>query len=386
MSRIVSWMKKSHTLKMPLIGDLMISLGRTILAFILGLFVCAVLVALFGVNPLEAYGDMLYGAFGTFANFTNVLVRASPLILGGMGVALGIKAGIWNTGIEGYMYLGAIGAAIAGIPDLGIPKFFHILLVFLCAMAFAGVWGLIPGVLRARVGVNEVTSTIMLNYVAIYLTTWFVSDPQPLAEPDSFYPMSKQLADSALLPILMKGTSFHPGIFIGIGICILFSFILFRTSFGFKVRMLGGNSGAARYAGVNSGQMIIAVMVIGAMLGGLSGAIEVTGLRGRVYMEFVTGVGYQSVAVALVAGGSPIGVIVAGMVLAVLKAGGSTMSVMTNLPSSMSDIIIAVCVLFVIAFGIGDAHATKKKEKKPNLWSTCRMNKNGYDTAEEEPE
>ena len=151
-----------------------------------------------------------------------------------MGVALGIKAGVWNTGIEGYMYLGAIGAAIAGIPNLGIPKFFHILLVFLCAMVFAGVWGFIPGVLRARVGVNEVTSTIMLNYVAIYLTTWFVSDPQPLAEPDSFYPMSKQFADSALLPILKQGTSFHPGVFIGIGICILFSFILFHTSFGFN--------------------------------------------------------------------------------------------------------------------------------------------------------
>jgi simple sugar transport system permease protein len=240
------------------------------------------------------------------------------------------------------------------IQALPLPPAVHIALSLAAAMVFAAVWGLIPGYLRAHRGVNEVTATIMLNYVAIFLTSWLVSEPQPLAEIGAFYPMSKLFQESAQLPILMRGTSLQPGAFIGLAVCVLFHFVLRYTPFGFRTRMLGANPNAARYSGVNIKKQIILVMVIGAMLGGLAGAIEVAGLKRRVYMDFVTGMGYESVAVALLAGGNPLGVIAAALFFSSLKAGGATMSIVTGIGAPMTSVIIALCVLCVIGVGVSE--------------------------------
>ena len=347
-------------IRIPLIGEIAMSGTRTLIGIGLGLLAGAVLIALSGVNPFVAYWSMLRGAFGSPQSFSNVLVRSSPLLLGGIGVSLGIKAGVWNTGIEGYMYLGAIGAAVVGIPNLSLPPVLHILLVFIVGMAFAAVWGLIPGYLRAYKGVNEVTCTIMLNYVAIYLTSWLVSEPQPLAEVGAFYPMSKLFQESAQLPILMRGTSLHPGVFFGLILCVVFHYILNYTPFGFRTKMLGSNPNAARYSGVNTKKQVVLTMMIGAMLGGLAGAIEVAGLKRRVYMEFVTGVGYESVAVALLAGGNPLGVIITALFFAALKVGGAAMSIETGVGASITDVIITLCVLFVIGVGVNERRRLKK--------------------------
>jgi len=351
---------KVKILKVPIIGDLAISAGRTVFGIFMGLIASGILIAITGVNPFVAYGSLFRGAFGSMQALSNVLVRSSPLLLGGIGVAIGIKAGVWNTGIEGYMYLGAIGAAIVGVLDLGLPPVLHILLCIVCAAVFSGFWGAIPGYLRAYKGVNEVTATIMLNYIAIYLTNWVVSNFSLVAEAGAFYPMSKQFQASALLPILMPGSSLHPGPFIGILLCLLLYFILNYTPFGYRTKMLGSNPFAARYAGVDSKKQIMMIIIIGAVIGGMSGAIEVMGLKRRVFMEFVTGVGYESVAVALLAGGNPIGVVLSALFFAALKAGSATMSIETGVASSMNSIIIAMCMLFVIGFGVIDSHRMKK--------------------------
>lgn len=258
------------------------------------------------------------------------------------------------------MYLGAIGAAMAGVLDLGLPPVLHILLCFICAAVFSAAWGLIPGYLRAYKGVNEVTSTIMMSYIAIYLTNWVVSSLPFVAETGAFYPMSKKFVPSALLPILMKGSSLHPGPFIAIILCVVFYFILNYTSFGYRTKMLGANPNAARYAGVDARKQIMVIIMIGAILGGLSGAVEVMGLKSRVYMDFVTGVGYESVAVALLAGGNPLGVVFSALFFAALKAGGATMSIETGVISSMNSIIIAMCMLFVIGVGVVDSRRLSK--------------------------
>lgn len=355
-------MSEPKKVKLPLIGEMVASSGHSILGIILGLVAGGILILISGVNPFAAYGALLRGAFRNWASFTNVLVRSSPLLLGGIGVAIGIKSGVWNTGIEGYMYLGGIGATIVATANLNLPPFIYIILCFVVAMLFAGIWGAIPGYLKSYRGVNEVTCTIMMNYIAIFFTNWIVTGTY-LAEKGAYYPMSLPFAEKACLPILTKGTSLHPGPFFGIIICLVFAFILKYTSFGFKTRMLGCNPNAAQYAGVNAKKQMVVVMVIGAMLGGLSGAIECTGLRKRLFMEFVTGVGYESVAVALVAGGNPIGVIASALFFSVLKAGGATMSIETGVSSSMSSVIIALCVLFVIGVGVADAKKAPKKKK-----------------------
>ncbi|MCQ2398741.1 MAG: ABC transporter permease [Sphaerochaetaceae bacterium] len=356
-------MSEKKSLKLPLIGEMLYSSRNSFLGILLGLVAGAFLILISGVNPLSAYGALLRGAFGSWSSFTNVLVRSSPLLLGGIGVALGIKSGVWNTGIEGYMYLGGIGATIVATGNLNLPPFLYILLCFVVAMVFAGIWGAIPGYLRAYRGVNEVTCTIMLNYIAIFLTNWIVTGTS-LAEKGAYYPMSLPFAENSFLPILTKGTSLHPGAFIGLIICLFFFFVLKYTPFGFRTRMLGSNPFAAQYAGVNSKNQMVIIMVIGAMLGGLSGAIECIGLRHRLYVEFVTGVGYESVAAALVAGGNPIGVIASALFFSVLKAGGATMSIMTGVSSSMSSVIISLCVIFVIGVGVADAKSVSKKKKK----------------------
>ena len=348
-------LNQTSFLKLPFLGDMAVSFGRTVFGIVLGLIASAVLIAISGVNPFLAYGALIRGAFGNAQALSNVLVRASPLLLGGIGVSLGIKAGVWNIGMEGYMYLGAIGASMVGILELGLPPFLHILICFLCAAACSAVWGLIPGYLKAYKGVNEVTSTIMMSYIAIYLTNWVVSSFAPIAEIGKFYPMSKQFASTALLPILMKGSSLHPGPFLAILLCVIFYFILNYTSFGYRTKMLGANPNAAKYAGVDARKQIMLIIMIGAIIGGLSGAVEVMGLKRRVYMEFVTNVGYESVAVALLAGGNPLGVIFSALFFAALKAGGATMSIETGVISSMNSIIIATCMLFVIGVGVVDS-------------------------------
>ena len=178
---------------------------------------------------------------------------------------------------------------------------------------------------------------------------------------------------SVLMPILLRGTSLHPGVFVGIIVCVIFFFLLKYTPFGFRTRMLGGNPNAARYSGVDIKKQIILVMVLGAMLGGLGGAIEVIGLRHRVYSDFVTGVGYECIAVALLAGGNPVGVIFAGFFFAILKVGGATMSIETGVSSSMTSIIMALCVLFVIGVGLTDNHRVKKKSNKADAVAVVKQ-------------
>ncbi len=231
---------------LPGIGALALSGVRPLIGIMLGLIAGAGLIALSGVNPLSAYAAMLKGAIGSPSAVANVLVRASPLLIGGVGVAIGIKAGLWNIGIEGYMYAGAIGAAIVGIAALPLPPIVHITLAILAAAVFAVVWGLAPAYMRAYRGVNEVVATIMMNYVAIFFTSWMVHEPQPMAEPGSFFPMSLMIAPTAKLPILMRGTSLHPGFIIGLAACVIFYLILRFTPFGFRTRMLGVNPVGSR--------------------------------------------------------------------------------------------------------------------------------------------
>jgi ABC-type uncharacterized transport system permease subunit len=346
--------KRPEFITLPGLGELALSGIRPLIGILLGLLAGAGLIAISGVNPLAAYAAMLKGAFGSPQSIAAVLVRASPLLLTGVGVAIGIKAGLWNIGAEGYMYLGAIGAGAVGIAPLPVPPIVHITLAILAGAVAAGFWGLLPAYLRAYRGVNEVVTTIMMNYVAQYFTSWMVHEPQPMAEPGAFFPMSRILAPTARLPILMPGTSLHPGFIIGIAACILFYLAIRFTPFGFRTRMLGANPEATRYAGVNVKRQMLFVLLIGALTGGMAGAFEIMGLKMRVYQDFVSGVGYEGVAVAFLAVGHPLGVIASALFYAAVEAGGSAMSVTTGVAGSVTIVIEALCVIFVIAVGYGE--------------------------------
>ncbi len=355
--------KRPEFIALPGLGQLALSGARPLIGILLGLLAGAGLIALSGVNPLAAYAAMISGAIGSPQAIANVLVRASPLLLAGVGVAVGIKAGLWNVGAEGYMYMGALGAGAVGIAPLPVPPIVHITLALLAGAVAGGFWGLLPAYLRAFRGVNEVVTTIMMNYVAQFFASWMVHDPQPMAEPDSFFPMSRILAPTARLPILMTGTSLHPGFILGIAACIFFYLVIRFTPFGFRTRMLGVNPEAARYAGVNVRRQILFVLVIGALMGGVAGAVEVMGLKLRVYQDFVGGVGFEGVAVALLAAGNPLGVIASALFFSAVKTGGAAMSVSTGVGGPMTVVIEALCVIFVIAVGYSERKRLVRVDK-----------------------
>lgn len=346
-----------------------ISSLRPLIAIIMAMIVSAGLISLVGASPLEAYAALLIGSVGSYQAMSNTLVRASPLILSALGVTLGMKVGLFNIGGEGQMYLGAIGATmVALLIPFPLPAWLHIAIVLLAGLLGGMMWGVVPALLKAYRGVSEVVTSMMLNTVAIAFTSWMVHYPQPLGEEGAFFPMSPMIPQSAQLPMLIRGTSLHIGVFLGPILCVVIFFVIQFTAFGFRTRIVGANPEAARYAGVGVRRQLLLILTLGAGFSGLAGAIEIMGLKLRLYDVFVGGVGYEALALGLISGGNPLVVIAVGIFFGALKAGASKMQIVTGVPTPMALVIQALCVLFLVGLGFAErgwrASANKKEEKK----------------------
>lgn len=357
-------MNERKTIVLHGFEGLVLSGARPILAIILALVVSAGLIWAAGANPIEAYAALLEGSIGSVAALANTAVRATPLILGGLAVGLGFKAGLWNIGGEGQMYLGAATATVVGIIPLPIPAWLHLLLTVMAGFAGGVLWILTPAFLRAYRGVSEVVSTLMLNYVAGYFVSWLLHEPSPLAEKGTFFPMSPTILSSARLPILVKGTSMHSGLILAIVLGVVLHFVLRYTPFGFRTRMVGGNPETARYAGVPIARHIFLVLLVCGGIGGLAGASEVLGLKWRLFDYFVSGVGYEGLALAILVNGNPLAMIVGGVFFGTLKAGANKMQIVTGIEASMALVIQALTVLFVIAIGFGERVLLDREQQK----------------------
>lgn len=360
-------MKENRATTLTGLGGLVIPYARPVIAIFLALLVSAAFVLARGSDPLEAYKAMLLGSFGSVAALANTGVRATPLLLGGLGVAIGWKAGLLNVGIEGQIYLGGIFSAAVGIAPLPVPPWLHLTLAVIAGFLGGAFWGLIPAYLRAFRGVSEIVVTLMLNYVGIQMCSLFVHEPSPLAEVDAFYPQSPPILPSAHLPILIKGTSLHTGFIIAIVIGVLMYFALKYTNFGFRIRMVGENPEAARYVGVNVRWLIFIVILLSAGLGGLAGTSEVIGLKIRLFDYFSMGLGYDAIAVALMANGNPLGVIATAIFFGALRAGAGKMQVVAGIETPIASVIQALAVLFVIAIGFAEVSRVRWREKKQEI-------------------
>jgi len=357
-------MADREALRLPGLGSLLLTGVRPLIAIGLAFLVGAVMILAAGANPLEAYAALLSGALVGVASISNTAVRMAPLLLGGLGIGLGFKAGVLNVGIEGQIYAGGAAAAAIGLIPLPVPAWIHVTLAVLAGFLGGALWGFIPAYLRAYRNVNEIVTTLMMNYVGIYFVSFLVHTG-PMAEKDAFYPMSPPLMPSSHLPILIKGTSLHTGIVMALVLAIVAHFVLQYTPFGFRTRMVGANPDAARYAGLNVGRQIFLVMLVSAGFGGLAGAGEVLGLKLRLFDFFASGVGYDSIAVALMAAGNPLGIILSAVFFGGLKAGANRMQIVVGIETHMASVIQALAVLFVIAIGFtGQARARRKKEKQ----------------------
>lgn len=313
-----------------------------------------------GYNPVEAFQAWFSGAFGNTRKISETFVKSTPFLLTGLAVAFSFRCGIWNIGAEGQFLLGALAATWFGVhvaPHLPSPV--AITLTLLLGGLAGGFWALIAALLKVYRGVQEVISTIMLNYVAIHLVSYMV-DGGPLQEVAQRGPQSDMIARVAYLPRLIPRTRFHLGIVIALALAIILAVILFRTVLGYQIRAVGSNPTAARSAGISISRNTILALVISGMLAGLGGAVELTALTHRLFQNFSPGYGYTAIAVALLAKLNPLWVVLSALLFGALKTGSDAMQQMAGISAKVTFVIQATIIFSVLAYSFYDFRQTKR--------------------------
>lgn len=322
-----------------------------LIAIALALGVGAILILLANANPITAYSILIQESLTNYYGFGNMLTKTAPLLLSSLGVLLALKAGLFNIGAEGQIYMGGLGSALVGLYLRGIPGLIHVPLALLGGFILGAIWGLIPGYLKAIRGVNEVITTLLLNYVALNLIGYLANNP--LKEPGAPSAYSSLISESARLPIIMPQTQAHAGIFIGLLATIILWVILARSPLGYQIEAVGLNPVAARYAGMSVERTIIAVMAIAGGLAGLAGAGEVMGLKYRLFDRFSPGYGFDAIAIALLSRGNIGGIVLTSLFFAILRTGANVMQRSAGVPVTVVYAIQGLTVLFIaISFAI----------------------------------
>lgn len=300
----------------------------------------------------QSYVALLLGSLGSINALSETLTAATPLVLTGLGVALGFRAGMFNIGAEGQVLMGGMAAVIVGFNFAGLPIYVHLPLALLAGAVVGGLYAGIAGWLRAATGAHEVITTIMLNLMSYRLVDYLLRLPviQRSGRAD---PISKSVLESAELPQLLDwidpSMRAHGGIFLMFGAVALVYWLLFKSTLGFEFRASGENPEAARFAGMRSGLIIVLVMVFSGALAGLAGANQVLGVLGRATPGFSAGIGFDAIAVALLSRSHPIGVLIAGLLFGALEVGGRQMQVDAGVSIDLIGIIQALIVVFIAA-------------------------------------
>jgi ABC-type uncharacterized transport system permease subunit len=333
------------------------SLLVPLLAVFTAVIVGGIVIAVVGGNPFFAYIGLVEGAFGSAKAWSETAVWATPYIFAGLAVAVAFKGGLFNIGAEGQLAFGAVVAALIGyaLPGwLGIdlPAIIHIpLAVGLGALAGA-LWAAIPGALKAYTGGHEVINTIMMNYIALNLTSYLLNGPMRDPNPNNVSARTPEIALSARMPPIFDGLRVHWGFILALVVAFLVWIVIWKTTLGFEIRTVGSNPDAAKYAGVNVKRTIIISMALSGLLAGLAGTIEVTALNYRHELGFSVGYGFDAIAIALLGKTHPLGVVVAAILFAAMRNGATRMQFLTQIPVDVISVIQALILLFVAADAI----------------------------------
>jgi ABC-type uncharacterized transport system permease subunit len=332
-------------------STLAVPVASVVLALIVGAFIIWASELIIPGNtfdpwlPLTAYGALIQGSMGSFNSIVNSLVYTSPLVLAGLSVAFGFKAGLFNIGANGQFLMGLLGAVMVGValkdssPWIAVPG------ALLAGSLFGAAWGFIPGFLKAFRGAHEVVTTIMLNYIAGFILAGMVSGPLRVpAAPAAI----TQAVGNASLPVLL-GRNGHLGLLIALVAVVIVQWLLFRTTFGFEVRTVGANPEAARYAGMRPRYLVVVTMSICGLLAGLAGACELLGVAHKTQTTYATNVGFDAIAVALLGRSSPIGVLFAALLFGFMRAGAPLMQIQAGIPRELVDVLQATVLFFLVA-------------------------------------
>lgn len=319
-----------------------------LIAIVAALAIAGVLIALAGAPVLEAYWGIVKGAFGSRLSATETLTRATPLILTGLAAAVAFRARLWNIGAEGQLYLGAITVAAVSSQLVGDwPPALQIPVLLLLGAAAGMLLLLVPLWLRLRFSVDEVVTTLLLNFVAVLFVSMLIDTV--LKDPMAFgWPQSQPVAEAGMLPQLLARSRLNLGLVIALVLAVMLAFVQSRTVFGMQSRAAGLNPQAATFAGVPLGRTLVAVACLSGGLAGLAGAVEVMGVTGYVTTDLSPGYGYSGIVVAMLANLNPLGVVLASLFTATMFVGADGMSRSMGIPSYIADVIVALSLLTML--------------------------------------
>jgi simple sugar transport system permease protein len=303
----------------------------------------------------SAYSGLLAGALGNpFKDITPVtetLLRATPLIFAGLAVALGFRAGLFNIGAEGQIYIGGLFATAVGINFPDLPLLIHLPLAVAAGFVGGAAWGFVPGILKARTGAHEVITTIMLNYVS-YLVVDLALRQVFFQLPGRDDPVSKFILPTATLPRLFADERLHWGLILALVAAVAVWWLLFRSTKGFEFRAVGLNPSGARYAGINISRTVVVTMMISGGLAGLAGASEILGTNLRLTPGFSPHWGFDAIAIALLGASRPVGVVFSAILFGALRAGATPMQAQTGIPIDLVVVIQGLVIMFIAAPGL----------------------------------
>lgn len=349
-----------------------------VMATLAALAVGAVMLIVLGANPLEAYGALWDGAFGSTNAFAETLVKATPLLLVALGICISFRGDVINIGGEGQMIVGAILATWIGLTFTGLPGWLVIVMAMLAGFIGGGIWGGIPGFLKAYFNVNEILSTVMMNAIAVQLMNFMLRGPMidpSQAQLASKIPQTARLLEAYRLP-RWAPTRLHLGALIAVVLAILVYILLWRTTLGYRIRAVGQNPDASRYAGINVKQHVVLALLLSGAFAGLAGTIQVYGVNYRMITDgsasgFTGSAGFNGIVAALFGQLHPIWSIPASILFGALLVGANSMQRVVQVPSALVTALNGLVVVFVVSSEIWRRRrqrrrlASAKEEESP---------------------
>lgn len=337
----------------PREGELYAFALRTLIPFagvIVALLLSALVLLLLGASPVQAYGAMFRGAFGSVNGLSQSLVKATPLLLVGLGVCIAYRASVINVGGEGQIILGALAGTWLALTFPDAPRFLLVPSCMIVGFIAGAFWGFIPGLLKARFNVNEILSTIMMNSIALQFMNYLLQGP--MMDPagikaGTYLAQTARLPASSWLTRLIPQTMLHTGAFVALAFAILVYVFLWRTTIGYQIRAVGLNPRASRYAGIRVPFNQMLSLTIAGGLSGLAGVIEVMGVHRRILEGITGGYGFTGIVAALLGSLHPLGLVPASVLFGGLLVGANTMQRAVQVPAALINAILGLIVLLV---------------------------------------
>ncbi len=330
--------------------DMFKSLSKAGLAILFAFFVSGILLLMVGYDPISAYSALFSSSVGSIRSVSNTLIQTSPLLFTGIAVAIAFKGKMLNVGAEGQYIAGGVTATYLGVILRDVNPIILIPTILILSGLAGALWILVPALLKVKLGVSEIITTIMFNYIAIHTMGWLVRGP--LKDQGQTAPQSERIVENAFLPNLLPGTRLHIGIFIAVFLAIIAFVFLYKTYYGYEIRSVGFSPLASKVAGVKVGRTAVLTMLISGFLAGMGGSVELLGVAHRLYEGFDSGVGYTAIAVAILANCNPLGVILSAWFFGILQTGAGAMQRLAGISMVFVNIIQGIVIIFVVAANV----------------------------------